>query len=484
LVKWFCRHLTFNELCSAIAILHEVLAGIRKGFELKPEEVKSPHYRQFRVDPDSPLTEPPDPRRRKPTANWRTLIREYRAKHGKALSPVRRRTGSGLPEGARCEHCHAPGQYLYLNDGKNVSQVRCKVCSGLSQIRRVRKGNTSNLWCPHCGGSLYLWKDRPNENIFKCGNDKCPHYLKNISRLTPEERAILATRRFHPNFKLRYQYRVHDFRSSDLECARPETTQGFDRIHSGIHEVALTLAYSVNLGLSSRQTRNALRHIHGIRSSHQTVLNRMKTAANLVAPLVDRLTPKPEGIAALDETYIIVDGKWHYTWFGIDQKTRAICGYNLSDSRGTQPAMALLCDCFGKPKDATPKTKGEWEVVTDGNPSYDSALLAYNSLVDKEAEIRKHTVIGLRNLDPESREYRKFKQTVERLNRTYKFHTRPRSGFKNLEGAVALTTLFVAYYNFMRPHLAVKAGAPPVRVPFIEQGMFYQEMWKNLLEAA
>jgi hypothetical protein len=36
----------------------------------------------------------------------------------------------------------------------------------------------------------------------------------------------------------------------------------------------------------------------------------------------------------------------------------------------------------------------------------------------------------------------------------------------------------------MRPHPAVKDDAPPVRIPFIEQGMFYQEMWKNLLEAA
>lgn len=54
----------------------------------------------------------------------------------------------------------------------------------------------------------------------------------------------------------------------------------------------------------------------------------------------------------------------------------------------------------------------------------------------KQDLLTKHTVSGLRNLDPESEQYRPFKQLVERLNRTYKFHTRPRAGFKHFYGAV------------------------------------------------
>jgi len=60
-----------------------------------------------------------------------------------------------------------------------------------------------------------------------------------------------------------------------------------------------------------------------------------------------------------------VDNKWTYTWFMIDSKTRAICGYNLSQHRGMQPAMALLYNSFGKP-DETVKHP---DLVTDGNPS-------------------------------------------------------------------------------------------------------------------
>lgn len=60
----------------------------------------------------------------------------------------------------------------------------------------------------------------------------------------------------------------------------------------------------------------------------------------------------------------------------------------------------------------------------------------------------------------ESEEFRPFKQIIERLNRTYKFHTGATCGFKNKNGAVALTTLFVTYYNFLRPHSALGYSVP------------------------
>ena len=131
-------------------------------------------------------------------------------------------------------------------------------------------------------------------------------------------------------------------------------------------------------------------------------------------------------VSAADETYIIVNGRWTYTWFIIDSKTRAICGYNLSDNQGMQPALALIYDSFGKPGNNTHP-----DLVTDGNPSYDAAVMAYNKFIkDNNSKLNKRTVIGLKNLDDQSCEYRNFKQLVERLNRTYKYHTRPRAGFK------------------------------------------------------
>ena len=117
-------------------------------------------------------------------------------------------------------------------------------------------------------------------------------------------------------------------------------------------------------------------------------------------------------------------------------------------------------------------------LITDGNPSYDAAVMAFNAKAKNKLE--KHTVIGLENLDPESKEYRCFKQLVERLNRTYKYHTRPRAGFKTFEGAVALTTLFVAYYNFMRPHSAIGNSAP-VQLDCLKDVTLMPKAWLTLL---
>ena len=80
-------------------------------------------------------------------------------------------------------------------------------------------------------------------------------------------------------------------------------------------------------------------------------------------------------------------------------------------------------------------------------------------------------------------EYRQFKQLIERLNRTYKFHTRPRNGFKDLDGATALTTLFVAYYNHLRPHSALK-GAVPVPLAELDGIDTFPMQWEKLVELA
>ena len=61
-------------------------------------------------------------------------------------------------------------------------------------------------------------------------------------------------------------------------------------------------------------------------------------------------------------------------------------------------------------------------------------------------------VIGLTNDDAVSTEHRPFKQMIERLNRTYKASYRSTNGFDNIDGANYDLALWVAYYNFLRPH--------------------------------
>ncbi len=288
--------------------------------------------------------------------------------------------------------------------------------------------------------------------------------------------------KYNPNFKLHYQYREYHLSSDDLKSARPAypTKVDIKKIHHNYYTLGLILTFSINLGLSSRITRDALKGIFDIHVSHQTVINYINATAGFLSEYIDDHLPFPKATCAADETYIIVKGKWNYTWFIIDSKTRAICGYNLSQKRDMQPALALLHNTYGSPG----VSQSPPDLVTDGNPSYDSAVMAFNDLIDKDVnKLTKHTVIGLKNLDQESTDYRCFKQLVERLNRTYKYHTRPRAGFKTFDGAITLTTLFIAFYNFMRPHSSLE-NRPPVKLKALESTQLLPEKWVTLIEQA
>jgi len=318
---------------------------------------------------------------------------------------------------------------------------------------------------------------------YKCPNKHCPVYERHLAALTAEERAMRAAGNTS-QFKLHYLFREYHFASEELPVARPEHAPvDLNRIHNNLHTVGLCLTFSVSFGLSARMTAQALKRVFDIPISHQTVINYINASASYLSGFIDANSPIPKGTCAADETYIKIEGLTHYTWFIIEQNRSAICGYNLSNSRETEPALSLINSCYGPPN--SPKCDAA-ELVTDGLPSYDSAVVAYNTAVRKHSDqnlLTKRTVIGLRNLDPESEAYRSFKQLVERLNRTYKFHTRPRAGFKQFDGVVALTTLFVGFYNFMRPHGRLKAN-PPVPLTCLQGERLYPKMWVELLRQA
>jgi transposase-like protein len=412
--------------------------------------------------------------------DWEELLEERFKKTGKHISIVKRRSISSYPpEGSICLHCHAPARYLYLN-GKKSSQLLCKICGASSPTHQKRIASKTFLWCPYCKQALYVFKSNSTFTAYKCNNRKCSHYLAKLKKLTAEEKNMYDDT-FSSQFKLHYQFRIYNFNPSKIQVKRPDDNHGVDlsKIHNNNRTFALILTSTINFGLSARTTKDVMKHFFNIDVSHQTVVNYINAAAYHLYRFIDKNCPKPVGIMSADETYISVDGKWFYTWFGIDAPSRAICGFNVTDNREVQSALALLYNALGAPEE---NKDSKFEIVTDGNPSYDSAVMAYNHEVPNKV-ISKFKVIGLQNLDSESEEYRSFKQLVERLNRTYKFHTRPRSGFKSLEGAVALTTLFVAFYNFMRPHSALK-GNVPVKLDCIKDTKFYPDMWIQLIKSA
>jgi len=92
-------------------------------------------------------------------------------------------------------------EYLYFNDGKKRRQLKCKVCSSLSQMHPHHR-NKTGYFCPYCDRPLYLWKERKEVSIYKCGNNRCPHFLKSRSKLNLAERLLVKIK--SSQFKLRY----------------------------------------------------------------------------------------------------------------------------------------------------------------------------------------------------------------------------------------------------------------------------------------
>ena len=93
-----------------------------------------------------------------------------------------------------------------------------------------------------------------------------------------------------------------------------------------------------------------------------------------------------------------------------------------------------------------------FKFIADGYSAYPLAAMEFVKKFGKDFTFRITQVIGLTNDDAVSKEHRPFKQMIERLNRTYKASYRHTNGFDNIDGANYDLALWVAYYNFLRPH--------------------------------
>ena len=251
-VIWISSKFTREEIEEIIQGLLDVLAN--RNPDVKPKDdfkEKHPHYRNFFVDANPPLEAPLKTR---PKLDWGKLLSTYETNRGYPIKPVAAKDPkTKVPEGSICRICGAPCQYLYFNDGRKRTQLKCKVCSSLSQVHH-RHRSKAKYFCPHCGYSLYLWKERRDVSIYKCDNDRCPSFLKNKAKLNFRER-ILA--KIKPSqFKLRYQYREYHFTEEELKHSLPEEkdSSSLFKIYNSLNTLCLALTFHISLGISARKT--------------------------------------------------------------------------------------------------------------------------------------------------------------------------------------------------------------------------------------
>ena len=167
-----------------------------------------------------------------------------------------------------------------------------------------------------------------------------------------------------------------------------------------------------------------------------------------VKPFVDTYPYDKGSVLVGDETYIKVRGIKGYIWFIINAATRAIIGYQLSDTRSVGPCIMAMRMAFQHLKELPEN----FRFIADGFSAYVLAAQQFFRQFGDAFRFDITQVIGLTNDDAVSKEFRPYKQMIERLNRTYKASYRPTNGFDNYDGASYDLALWVAYYNFLRPH--------------------------------
>lgn len=407
--------------------------------------------------------------------DYQILLKEYLEKNGKPLKPVQRRSNSKgkVPSSMKCPRCGAPSDYLYANNG-GKGQYQCKVCACLFN-KKNQYAKEAILKCPHCSKTLEKIKERKDFLVFKCKNNDCPYYKKKLQGMSKKEKKQFE--KDPQSFKVRYIFRQFQIDYQPLAKHSPKKPKvDLSRLHVSPHTLGLILTYHVNYGLSARKTAALMKDVHGVPISHQSILNYENSVALLLKPYVDHYPYELSDQFCGDETYIKVNGRWHYLFFFFDAVKKIILSYPVSPNRDTVSAIRAIDEALWKMKEIPE----DLTFVVDGNPIY---LLAQHFFAQHGITFDVKQVIGLTNEDQVSTEYRPLKQIIERLNRTFKGNYRSTHGFGSDHGSVSYVTLFVAYFNFLRPHSALE-GKVPVVIPELKGLPNMPARWTKLIGLA
>lgn len=388
------------------------------------------------------------------------------------VKPVKHRKNFSY-EGC-CPWCGADNRYLYLNNGRR--QYACKVCKNTFSDK-VTPRDFSGFYCPFCNRKLQPHHDRKGYIVYVCQSRACSYYKDKKAKQEAGEVLDLITS--SKQFRYHYHYRQFKFNLQEikeLSAQLPSNTVDLSRIHRDQQTLGLILTYSINYGLSSRKVVNILRDIHGVKISHQTVFNYMNSVSALIKDMVDFYPYELSSTQSGDETYVHLNGRNHYVFFFSDPIKKFITSYSIFSTRDTKNAVSSIWNVLRKftvlPDDLA--------FITDGNPIYNAAQLFFQM---NGYKFDLHQVIGVKNNDDTSRLYRPFKQTEERLNRTFKENYYPMHGFGSLTEANSYMVLYTAFFNFLRRHSSLN-HLPPVILECFDQHDLMPDKWLKLIQAS
>lgn len=312
----------------------------------------------------------------------------------------------------KCNNSHL--LYRFGKDKSGFQKYLCRNCKHQFAPDHLPKRQLSAYPpCPLCGKASFLHHDYKHYSNFRCGDKSCYHsfFVAKPTAIDPGSMSSL-------------------FGKVD-----------FSRMRYPI-QIVLTALCMFYLGKNSfRNISLILRTAFNVKVSHTSI----SQWCHKFAPMFDnmRLTLLPvlnfnSDEWHADETVVKIAGVKHYLWFIVDSETRFILGFTLSPHRDSPQAFSVLNDS---------KSLGEpGAIVSDRYSAYKRPV---KSLFPKAMHIRVESFRDdiTNNL-------------IESFHHQFKAWYKTKQGFKSLESANNLISLFVFFFNFVRPHSSLNNLTP------------------------
>ena len=316
----------------------------------------------------------------------------------------------------RCPKCNnVHSFYRYGKDKDGYQKYQCRKCNHQFVPDRPTRPRAVRNYprCPICGHATFPHHDKELYTQYKCGNRKCNHsfFLQKPLAIPP---ASVSTLLGKTDFK-KMRFPVHIILS------------------------ALTMFY---IGKNSfRNISLIFRITYNVKVSHTTIANWCKQFAplfqNLSLDLIPLLDFDSDEWHA-DETVVKIKGVKHYIWFIIDSETRFVLGFHLSPRRDSTQAFTLF--------DSVRHLGCPDSIVSDRLWSYEQPT---KTIFSKS----KHIQVASFKDDISN-------NLIESFNHQFKAWYRSKQGFCSFESANNMISMFVFFFNFVRPHSSLNNLTP------------------------
>ena len=314
--------------------------------------------------------------------------------------------------------------YRYGKDSDGYQKYLCRACNhqfapdrlGAGEGQTGRPRQRSYPSCPHCGKASFVHHDYEYYTNYRCSDKRCNHSFFVIKGNAVAD-SSLSSLFGKTNFK-RMRYPVF------------------------LIVTALSMFY---LGKNSfRNISLILRTAFHVKVSHTTIANWCTNFAPLFDNMRIQLLPTLDLNSDewnMDETVVKVAGRKHYLWLIVDSETRFVIGYHLSPHRDSAQAFSLLSEAssHGKPH----------ALVSDRYSAYKVPA--------------KSIFQGVKHIRVESFKDDISNNLIECFNKQFKAWYKTKQGFSSFASANNLISMFIFFFNFVRPHSAL-GGLTPAQV--------------------